>query len=417
MNSGLLGLPPGPFAVNSGNTGVQFPVGTWSWFTSYAPYITMPDGSVWLQNGVKTPVANASPLITKIGSILSRNQNAATITFTGSTNPTLFSLATNGSGTWVFAGPMASVGVVFISTNDGQTWTSQTVAGATLTFSDVAYDAVNGQFIIVGNSATLLQVYSSPNGTTWTAGTSVPSITGATTNSARVGTYNGTSLILVSGTSTAASTTNGTTWTTRSSGGIAVGKPCYIAGLWLALSTAGNQYYSTSPDMSTWTSRTSSLWGGTFFYQKDNRFIAANAAGTLVSIGGVFFSTDGINWTQKVSMTNLSPVVLTDGTKLMGMFAGLTTLASSYRYIYTIDGSNFYEGNISPSPLVTSVLGAANWYGCAGLSSSGALVTIGTYNANVAMYCNVNTQFDNVEPIAISPPTGQTNLNAFVRIK
>lgn len=159
-------------------------------------------------------------------------------------------------------------------------WTQRTQAALTGT-RGLAYG--NGMYVAVGlNGSSAAVGATSPDGVTWTALviSAIQAIIFA----------NG--MFVAVGTNTVQTSTNGTTWTTRT---IPVGtwtSITYGGGLFVAGGSSGA--IATSPDGITWTARTGA-GGGNFasIAYGAGRFVALSQAIN----GGGATSTDGINWT------------------------------------------------------------------------------------------------------------------------
>jgi len=114
--------------------------------------------------------------------------------------------------------------------------------------------------------------------------------------------YDGSSLYVAVGSSgTLYTSTNGTTWTSRTSGfgandifGVGYGN-----GLWVAVGTNGT--ITTSPDGITWTARTSNMSTNDIMAvtYANSVWVAVGGGGGSTNTGGITYSTDGITWTRK----------------------------------------------------------------------------------------------------------------------
>lgn len=193
--------------------------------------------------------------------------------------------------------------IAFTSTN-GTTWTSSTT-----TRSQAIYDSqvVGETFYYVGTGGRVM--YTS-NGTTWNE-TALRS--GVTSEGLAVIKYeNGLWVIMrEDATSTYYTTTGDITdvdgWTARTlPASITAGCLTYGAGLWL-LTRNGSTTYYTSPDAITWTSRTLPLatrtktkvgYGNDLFF-----YFSTTGSGTN---GSVRVSSDGISWSNALTITDLS---------------------------------------------------------------------------------------------------------------
>lgn len=168
--------------------------------------------------------------------------------------------------------------------------------GTAYNYTSMAYG--NGVWVIVygGNI-----YYATATAEKYPAGLTYSSATSAVSSPQRVFFDNG--LFVATGSNGLATSTNGISWTQRSSAGDFRGsRVIYAGGLWFAGISGGTFY--TSPDAITWTSR-SSLGGVPLIG-------AAFGVGTWTVVnqsGTIWSSTDGTTWTTRtnpVSGTNYS---------------------------------------------------------------------------------------------------------------
>jgi hypothetical protein len=110
----------------------------------------------------------------------------------------------------------------------------------------------------------------------------------------------GNGLFVAGGQNGIATSTDGTTWTLRSSAGSAdysLGKIFFAGGLWFAVRNTGSSNLYTSPDAITWTSRspvfTSSVLIAAAF--GNGNYVVMSNAGQLWS------SPDGVTWTSRTN--------------------------------------------------------------------------------------------------------------------
>lgn len=212
---------------------------------------------------------------------------------------------------------------------DGITWTARTT-GTTNTFTGICWAASIGLFIAVSNDSGGFNafVHTSPDGITWTqrytAG-NPPAMTSCASNAA------GTTVVACGGSGLMLSSTNGTSWTSRTSqfGTDGINQVAWNGTLFVAVGGSGK--ISTSPDGITWTARTSgtanSLIG-----------VAANpATGRCVAIGGngtVLTSADGITWgapntLYNIGAGNIIQIGFGDGVFIVGPIGAGTVLWAS----------------------------------------------------------------------------------------
>jgi hypothetical protein len=114
--------------------------------------------------------------------------------------------------------------------------------------------------------------------------------------------YNGTNLWVAVGAAGFLSTsTNGSTWTSRTSGfgANSVNSIAFGNGIWVAVGAAGT--ITTSTDGTTWTARTSNMSTNQINHiiYANGYFVAVGSGGGATNDGGIISSTDGITWTRK----------------------------------------------------------------------------------------------------------------------
>jgi len=242
------------------------------------------------------------------GVFLSTNNGTSWTTVnTGLTNTIVRSLAVNGTN--LFAG---TNGGVFLSTNNGTSWTEVNTGLPTNT--TVRSLAVNGTNLFAGTNGGVF--LSTNNGTSWTAvNTGLP--TNTTVRSLAV---NGTNLFAGTyGGGVFLSTNNGTSWTTVNTGltntdvySLAVNGTNLFAG------TYGGGVFLSTNNGTSWTAVTTGLTNTIVFslaVNGTNLFAGTNG-------GGVFLSTNnGTSWTEvNTGLTNTTVWSLAvNGTNL---FAG-----------------------------------------------------------------------------------------------
>jgi hypothetical protein len=290
-------------------------------------YQTSATGTSWTNGGTNplpfghTPslqaiAYNASTTTLIVGGTLN---GSATTQAANSTNGTswtartlatsvdLRALATNGSGA-VVGVPFGSTSLQY-STNSGDSWSNVTTPSGN--WFDVAYMGSATTWVAVGNGGTLMS--STAPGTTWTnrASGTGQSLRGV---AAIAGQF-----VVAGDTGTILTSPDGITWTARTSG--TTQNLSGVAGsgaLWAVVGNAGT--ILTSPDGITWTARTSGTTQNLNRVAYGNsRFVAVGANGTVLT------STDGVNWTQQVELSTetLSSVVYGNGNWFIGGSNGL----------------------------------------------------------------------------------------------
>jgi hypothetical protein len=231
-----------------------------------------------------------------------------------------------GSGIFVAVGAdyfMAPYSGTVATSSDGIVWTHSDPSPM-LFFYGVTY--ANGTFVAVGVAGT---VYTSPNGSTWTAHTS----TSATTNTLWSVTYGNGTFVAVGASGTIVTSTNGTAWTLRTSGttstlwGVTYGSGLYVA--------VGSGTVCTSSDAALWTSAASA----------DTLRSAAYGNGTFVAVGNsgdIVTSANGTAWAACSSGTTsgLYSVIYGDSMFVTGGGGG-TILRSSNQTALQYDAALF----------------------------------------------------------------------------
>jgi hypothetical protein len=185
-----------------------------------------------------------------------------------------------------------------ITSTDGIVWTNQTPS-ADLQWNGIAYG--NGTFVAVNNLGTNGITMYSYDGKVWTNGTAANE-----NNWAKVTYGNGlfvaVSDIAVGGSATerVMTSSDGITWTERTTPNQPWNGVTYGNGLFVAVASSGtNNRVMTSPDGITWTSRTSAAdndWREVTY--GDGLFVAVAESGTD---NRVMTSPDGINWVTRTS--------------------------------------------------------------------------------------------------------------------
>jgi hypothetical protein len=194
-----------------------------------------------------------------------------------------------GDGTWIAVEDATSNNRTAISTDGGQTWT----AGGNLTVSEFWVDIHYGNGRWIAINSTNGTAYSTDNGTSWVAMTGLPSA-----NWKEV-TY-GKGVWVAIASNAVVSSTNGTTWTTRTLPGTATnwnsvtyGNNIFVA---VAEDTAGTNVYAYSLNGTTWTAGTlpsSVYWNAVSYGQ--GVFLATSGSSSDVAAT----SEDGVNWTSR----------------------------------------------------------------------------------------------------------------------
>lgn len=218
---------------------------------------------------------------------------------------------------------VGSAGVI-ITSPDGVTWTPRT-SGTAYNLVGVCWASGIGLFVACGSDSGGLntEIRTSPDGITWTqryTAATPPTLSGVCSNSA------GTVVIAYGSAGAMFSSTNGTSWTSRTS---QFSSDNILQASWngsLFVAVGGSGKVSTSPDGITWTARTSGTANGLIGVAANpstGRCVACGATGTVIT------SADGINWTtpgtlNNVGSGNLIQVGFGDGIFIVGPFSSGT---------------------------------------------------------------------------------------------
>ena len=236
----------------------------------------------------------------------------------------------------------------------------------------------NGVFVAAGTSGNMA---TSPDGITWTSRTS-----GIGNTTAQALTYGGGVFVVAGYDGDLASSPDGTTWTSRSSGLTARIK-CLTYGDGLFLAGDYDGLIISSPDGTTWTDRTSPF--------TENVMALAYGAGLFVAFGpsgAVFTSPDGENWTGRTTAATDWQYALTYGDGLFVSVGGDGELTTSPDGItWTSRTSGFGSTNIRGVAYGQGLYIAVGWSGTLTTSPDGITWTsktseFGSTNIQVATY-------------------------------
>jgi len=174
------------------------------------------------------------------------------------------------------------------------------VVGSATNDSDVLAVGSTDQVLTVDSSTATGLKWSTPvtGSITWTQRKFI--------NTSEVGynamAYNGSNLYVAAGNAgVMASSTDGITWTDRTSG-FGANTIRYVAyGNGLFVAVGDNGTITTSTDGTTWTARTANMstnriWSVTY---ANSLWVAVGAGGGTTNTGGIIYSSDGITWTRK----------------------------------------------------------------------------------------------------------------------
>jgi hypothetical protein len=238
----------------------------------------------------------------------------------------------------------------------GMGWTAVT-PGTPLTTNFKAATYAFSKFIAIGADAGVNNIVSSADLTTWTAATWSPA--GANLNALAA---NGTTLVAVGNGGVAFSTTDGVNWNSVATGVMVdlYGLTYSATGLWVAVGSGGTVI--TSPDLATWTPRTSNAGGN------DLNGVTANLSGVFVAVGNngtKIKSTDGQTWVaQTPSSSAHLYAVSTDSAQFLAVGAAGAVFTS-------LDGSAWNTiSQTSTSSDLTAIAGTTSKYVVVGKSGA-----------------------------------------------
>jgi hypothetical protein len=326
---------------------------------------------------------------------------------------TVLDAISNGSNTIVAAYGDATN--VLVSTDGGASWNAVAHNAAGAVYS-VAYGA--GVFVAMGNSTTAFQPSTSPDGATWTvrtgstvttatantprvifAGSQFVAVCGGTSATGQVSTspdgitwtarngsqaitapvriaHNGTIYLVLGGTTAAMSSTNGTSWTNRTSPLALVGDMAANSTLFVITGPSNPTSYHTSTDAITFTTRflptnatvsqprgfragTIVRYTGTYF------LITSTSDGSVGGNPTLYYSANGIsNWKRRwlsaahAVNNDAQWLVIGSGNRIIALpSADNSAVAASTSALYSTDFPN--NADYVGSPLIYSASGAA----------------------------------------------------------
>ena len=260
-----------------------------------------------------------------------------------------YTFSSTEAGTITYGGSCSSGTTSAISGNNTITLTSLsygTYSECTIIVKDSGGNASNTlaitsftvlpNFIAVGTSGTIL---TSTNGTTWTSKTSdIFSDNGTSNTDTHNGVTYGNSTFVTVGFSTISTSLDGTTWTSRTSGisynlnGVIYGNSTFVA-----IGDSGT--ILTSSNGTTWTSRTSGIsYNLNDITYGNSTFVATGSSGTILT------SSDGSTWTSRIfthdngTTTNYTTNSLNDITYANSTFVAT---GSSGTILTSSDGSTW----------------------------------------------------------------------------
>lgn len=202
----------------------------------------------------------------------------------------------------------------------------------------LASSGVNGDVLTVDTStATGLKWAAPASGTlTWTRRL-------VETNPLNAIAFSGSVYVAVGDGGTLYSSTNGTTWTSRTSGfgSNGIRTVHWASGLSLFIAGGNNGTITTSPDGTTWTARTSNMGTNAInhIHSSGTTVVAVGQGGGTTNTGGLTYSSDGLTWTRKsqsLTVGSTYNAVTYNGTNWI-IVASLST--NDYLYASTPSGT------------------------------------------------------------------------------
>jgi len=154
--------------------------------------------------------------------------------------------------------------------------------------------------------------------------------------------YNGSNLwVAVGSGGLLYSSTDGKTWTSRTSqfGADGIQDVAYGNGLWVAVGSAGK--ISTSSDGTTWTARTANMGTNTInaVTYANSLWVAVGNGGGTTNTGGITYSTNGTTWTRKSQSLTVGAAYYTVIWNGTNWIVGASDSTNNYLYASTPSGT------------------------------------------------------------------------------
>jgi uncharacterized repeat protein (TIGR02543 family) len=250
-----------------------------------------------------------------------------------------------------------TVSATFKKLPDGVKWTSRTSGNLNGLISVVW---ANNQFVVVGNSGTIL---TSPDGVTWTSRTS------GVTSCLNCVIWTGTMLVCVGDDGTILTSVDGKTWDKKNSTttyhlqSVAWAGAQFVAvGGYIRDSGTNYNCLLTSPDGTTWTNHSSGrgvwysvVWNGTMLVGAGFDFDYTTVSDYSTSF--IMFSSNGTSWTDcatyiptEASFTS----IVWAGTQFVAVGGSRSSQAYSSAYT-SLDGNTWREGTIPTENFMNAV--------------------------------------------------------------
>jgi hypothetical protein len=269
--------------------------------------MTSTEGTYWRTRssplGRARGVGRSSDLWIVTGDVTATNANTNLVTstdgvtWTARTTPfnnTVYVARWNGE-MWLAGAAARSGSPTLAMSMDGITWTTAGVEPFTIATLDIGWNGSMWVAVGAGGAGTGTTIARSPDGISWVASQS-PFGTSTTINTAGWGVaWNGDMWVAVgSGATAVATSTDGETWTARSSPMTTGYGIAWNGALWVAVGTGGGTTIMTSPDGVTWTARTSPFTTARGIAWDGKEWVATGTGTATMAT-----SPDGITWTAR----------------------------------------------------------------------------------------------------------------------